>query len=93
MLYGTGAIETGKGASIDREVLDKERNRDFNLTRTARFKHRTRYFSDSGIIGTKAFVSKNYQRFKHLFQSRNEKIPKRISGLDGVLLKAFNGIN
>ncbi len=83
-LYETGAVETEKGASIDRDVLDKERKQDFNLTRAARFKYRTRYFSDSGIIGTKAFVSKNYKRFKHLFQSKNDKIPRPVKGLDGV---------
>jgi len=40
--------------------------------------------SDSGIIGTREFVKKNYQRFNHIFHSKNEKIPKRISGLNGV---------
>ena len=49
-----------------------------------RFSYRTRYFSDSGIIGTKEFVSKNYIKFKHFFQSKNDKIPKRITGLEGV---------
>jgi hypothetical protein len=44
----------------------------------------TRYFSDSGIIGTNEFVSINYQRFKHIFQSKHEKKPKPIKGLDGV---------
>ena len=43
-----------------------------------------RRFSLSGIIGTRAFVSKTYARFKHVFHSKNEKIPKSISGLDGV---------
>ena len=49
-----------------------------------RFTHRTRYFSDSGIIGTKEFVARNYQRHKHLFQSKNKKIPKRIKGLSDI---------
>jgi putative transposase len=47
-------------------------------------RYRTRYFTDSGIIGSKAFVSSQYQRFRHLFASKNEKIPKPISGLSGV---------
>ena len=54
------------------------------LSKINRFTHRTRYFTNSGIIGTKEFVSKNYQRFKHIFQSTNEKIPKRIKGLVDV---------
>jgi hypothetical protein len=32
----------------------------------------------------KKIVAQNYQRFKHHFQSKNDKIPKLISGLDGV---------
>ena len=46
--------------------------------------YRTRYISDSGIIGSKEFVSANYQRFKHLFQSKHEKKPKPVKGLSGL---------
>jgi hypothetical protein len=45
---------------------------------------RTRYFTDSGIIGSKEFVAENYQRFKHLFHSKHKKKPKPIKGLDGI---------
>ena len=83
-LYEKGSIGTVQGKRIDEKIVEKEQDRDFELRKINRFAYRTRYFSDSGIIGTKAFVSKNYQRFKHVFQSKNEKIPKRISGLDGV---------
>ena len=48
-----------------------------------RFRYRTRYFTDSGIISTKEFVSENYQRFKDLFMSKREKVPRRVAGLDG----------
>ena len=44
-------------------------NREFELSRSDRFRYRTRYFTDSGIIGSKEFVFSNYQRFKHLFKS------------------------
>jgi len=84
ILYEKGAKETEKGVKIDRNTLKKERDRDFKLSKVNRFAYRTRYFSDSGIIGTKEFVANNYQKFKHIFQSKNKKIPKRISGLDGV---------
>jgi len=49
-----------------------------------RFRYRTRYLTDSGIIGSKEFVSANYQRFKNLFESKHEKKPKPIKGLDGI---------
>jgi len=83
-LYETGAMDSSKGQQIKQEVVEKERKKDFKITRADRFKSRSRYFSDSGIIGTKAFVQENYQRIKHLFQSTNEKLPKSISGLDGI---------
>jgi len=44
----------------------------------------TRYFTDSGIIGTKEFVSTNTKRFKDIFLSKREKIPKAVAGLDGI---------
>jgi len=58
--------------------------RAFEISRTNRFLYRTRYFTDSGIIGSREFVSVTYQQFKHLFQSKHEKKPKLVKGLDGV---------
>jgi hypothetical protein len=69
---------------IKDNILEKERKRDFELSRNDRFRYRTRYFTDSGIIGSKEFVSENYQRFKNIFSSKHEKKPKPIKGLDGV---------
>jgi len=86
-VYEAGALKRADGKSsttIDKKVLEKERKTDFEITRLHRFKYRTRYFSDSGIIGSKEFVSNNYRRFKHLFYSKHEKKPKPIKGLDGM---------
>jgi len=78
--------EPAKGSDkvIEDKVLEKERNREFELSKSDRFRYRTRYFTDSGIIGSKEFVSTNYQRFKNLFESKHEKKPKPIKGLDGI---------
>ena len=86
-VYEGGVLDrSGKpGAGvIDKNVLEKERKNDFELKRVQRFRCRTRYFTDSGIIGTKEFVSKNYGRFKDYFMSKRDKIPKPVAGLDGV---------
>ena len=69
---------------IDDKVVAKERKKDFEISRISRFKYRTRYFTDSGIIGSKEFVAENYQRFKHLFYSKHEEKPKPIKGLEGM---------
>ena len=58
--------------------------KDYEISRIDRFMYRTRYFTDSGIIGTKEFVSMNYQRFKDVFMSKREKIPRPVVGLDRI---------
>ena len=66
------------------EGVEKERWRDFELRSADRFLLRTRYFTDSGIIGSKAYVSRVYRAFKDRYAAKREKIPKRIIGLEGV---------
>ena len=86
-VYEAGAVnqsEKGRSKAIDDKILEKERARKFELSRSNRFRYRTRYFTDSGVIGSKEFVSKTYMRFKHHFNSKNEKKPKPVKGLSGV---------
>jgi len=86
-VYEAGALnrsDKGRGQVIDEKTVEKEREKGFELTRTDRFRYRTRYFTDSGIIGSREFVSHHYQNFRHLFQSKNEKKPKPVKGLSGM---------
>jgi putative transposase len=86
-VYEAGAVnrpEKGKTKVIGDRILEKERDRAFELSRNDRFRYRTRYFTDSGVIGSKEFVAKTYIRFKHHFNSKNEKKPKLVKGLSGV---------
>jgi REP element-mobilizing transposase RayT len=86
-VYEAGAIERPdkmQARVIDEKVVSKERKKEFGISRINRFRYRTRYFTDSGIIGSKEFVAENYQRFKHLFYSKHEKKPKPIIGLEGI---------
>jgi putative transposase len=86
-VYEAGALERPdkmQAKVIDAKVVAKERKKDFEISRINRFRYRTRYFTDSGIIGSKEFVNENYKRFKHLFHSKHEKKPKAVKGLDGM---------
>jgi putative transposase len=86
-VYEAGAIsrpDKMEAKVIDDHVVAKERKKGFEISRVNRFRYRTRYFTDSGIIGSKKFVDANYQRFKHLFYSKHEKKPKPIKGLEGM---------
>jgi len=68
------------------EISDvaKEQARGFKLNEFDKFRYRTRYFIDSGIIGSREFVERIYQRFRDYFLTDKEKKPKAIKGLDGI---------
>jgi hypothetical protein len=90
-LYETGAMDKGKGAQLDAGMVEKERKTNFELSRVRRFRCRTRYFTDSGIIGGKAFVLETYRKVKGAFQAKRDKAPRPISGLSGIYpLKRLN---
>ena len=87
MCMKAGALhrpDKGRGQVIDKKTIQKERKKGFELTRSDRFRYRTRYFTDSGIIGSREFVFRHYQNFRNLFQSKNEKKPKPVKGLSGM---------
>lgn len=86
-VYEAGSIKRADEKStvtIHQRIVEKERNNEYKIATIDRFKYRARYFSDSGIIGTKEYVSRLYQQFKGLYQSKHEKKPKPIKGLNGV---------
>jgi hypothetical protein len=80
-VYEAGAVDRSEklvaAGVIENSILEKERENDFELKRIQRFRYRTRYFTDSGIIGTKEFVSSNYSRFKSRFMSKKKRYPNR----------------
>ena len=86
-VYEAGALDQPANVRtkvLKNKVLEKERKKDFKLSRRDRFNYRTRYFTDSGVIGSKEFVSDHYRKFKDLFMSKKEKVPRAVAGLDGI---------
>jgi REP element-mobilizing transposase RayT len=83
-VYETGALDAGKGAMLDPKVVERERKKGYKLTAADRLRYRTRYFTDSGIIGTREFVARHSKRFHDHFACKKEKIPLKVQGLDGV---------
>jgi hypothetical protein len=90
-VYETGLIDAGKGARLDPKVVKKERKKGYKLTAADRLRYRTRYFTDSGIIGTREFVARQSKRFHDHFACKKEKTPLKVQGLDGIYsLKRFS---
>ncbi len=76
--------ERNRSKVIKNRLLERERNKNYEITRIDRFIFKTRYLTDTRIIGTKMFMSTHYQVFKDHFQARKEKKPKAVKGLDGI---------
>ena len=83
-VYETGAVDAGKGAVIDEKILKKERRRKYQISRADRFRYRSRYFTDAGVIGSKAFVREVFDQVKHLLRSRDERVFTPVGGVEGV---------
>jgi len=63
-MYHAGSVDrpdTGKVKVIDPRILKKEKRKEFKITQASRLRYRTRYFTDSGIIGSKEFVDNKYK--------------------------------
>ena len=83
-LYENGGKVKENRSKINEKIVEKERQRDFKISETDRLLYRTRYFTDSGVIGSKAFVSQNYKRFKAAFRCQHNKIPTHVRGFEGI---------
>ncbi len=85
-VYEAGAVDNSEKkqvAVIETDIIEAERKKDYKITRIDRFKNRTRYFTDSGIIGSKAFVSKTYAYFQKPGQT-TKRNPRQVTGLNGI---------
>ncbi|MBI5015358.1 MAG: hypothetical protein HZB55_07680 [Deltaproteobacteria bacterium] len=83
-VYEIGSVPGAKGASIPEETFEAEERRAFQITTLDRFRCRTRYFTDSGVIGMKHFVAGCYQRFQDCFACKHPKRPQPVAGIEGV---------
>ncbi len=83
-VYETGAIKLLKGKRIDPEPAKLRRKKDYRLIRARIFSKRCRYFTDSGVIGSKEFVSEVFDEMKHMLFSKDTRNFTPITGIDGV---------
>ena len=85
-MYEKGGIESSKGATINETILKNERIGNYELTNIDRFRYKTRYFTDSGIIGTKGFVNRHYKQFKDFFNPSGLKSLKKYQDVMEFIL-------
>jgi hypothetical protein len=83
-VYETGAVDAGKGITLDDDVVQRERNRNFVLGDVDLFRYRCRYFVDSGAIGSREFVEEVAERLRKQVPGRKERKAYGFKGIEGV---------
>jgi len=83
-VYEQGSLERAGGARPDEKIVNSAKKKDFEIGKLDRFRNRTRYFTDSGIIGTKGFVLRCYESAMEAAGLTREKRPVAVAGLAGV---------
>ncbi len=84
-LYENGVLEKNNAASMPSDIIEQARRGDYTYTLSDRLRLRTRWFTESGIIGSKAFVAEVLNRLPNT--SGRERKPREIQGLDFFALK------
>ncbi len=79
-VYEVGALPTDKGGRIDGKVAAKEEARNYTKPSVDRFMSRSRYFTDSVIIGSRDFVRTHWRRWCSE-EDNPEKNPVAVRGL------------
>jgi len=82
-IYEVGGMASDRGSVIDAEVVEAERKKGFSPSSSDRFLARSRYFTDSGIIGSREFIRNMWQQLRGR-DDNPDKMPVPISGLSGI---------
>ncbi len=90
-LYETAALESPKGKPIREDLLEKTRQAGYEYSRTDRFLLRTRWFTDSGIIGSKQFIEMTAKKLG--LPGAGHRHAQNVSGLDMYSLKRLSEQN
>jgi len=72
-VYARGGVDTGKGKLLQGVPLPEC---------VERFMHRTRFFTDAGIIGSREFVRQGFEHFRDIIKPKRERKPHKIKGLE-----------
>lgn len=83
-VYHTGTLEKTAKAKISQKSFKEEAADKFSITPTRQLMFRTRYLTDSGVIGSRAFIEETFQRFKDRVPSKRKRAPKEVPGITGV---------
>jgi hypothetical protein len=81
IVYETGAVDAGKGKTMDKKIVARARRKGYRISRTDRFRCRCRYFTDSGVIGGKTLFRRYLTGSNTCWAPRMNRNLLRLAGL------------
>ncbi len=84
-VYEVGSVDHFKGKRpIPESVLKAAGKGDYRVSQTLLFRYRSRYFTESVVLGSKGFVREVYGNLRTFLKTKQDRDPTRIKGLDGL---------
>lgn len=84
-VYEVGSLERpDRKRRIPISISEQEAKANYQLKRTALFRYRSRYFTQSVVLGSKSFVKEVYAKLHPYLRTRADREPARINGAEGL---------
>lgn len=84
-VYEMGSLERSDGKrTIPRAVSEHEEKTGYSISRPTLFRYRSRYFTESVVLGSRLFVQGIYGRLQPYLQTRRNRDPIKVHGAAGL---------
>ena len=84
-VYEAGSVEHPESKRpIPKAILQAEGKGDYRVSQALLFRYRSRYFTESVVLGSKEFVREVYGDLRTFLKTKQDQDPTRINGLEGL---------
>lgn len=84
-VYQAGSLERGDGKRpIPQQIVQEEDKTHFRIPRARLFRYRSRYFTESTVLGSRIFVKGIYARLQPYLTSKRARDPVKVRGTEDL---------
>ncbi len=84
-VYEVGSIAYPDGKrSIPKSISEREGRDGYRVSRVLIFRYRSRYFTESVVLGSKEFVRGVYGKLQSFMKTKQDRDPFKVQGIEGL---------
>lgn len=84
-VYEAGSVDHLQGRRmIPENIAQMERKGEYHVSKALMFRYRSRYFTESVVLGSKEFVRSVYRNLHLFLKTREDRAPFKVKGLEGI---------